>query len=162
MDTSEIKETLSGVDLFAKLDDELLDAFAEASSVLTFQAGDRLVEQGDPAGAVWVIVEGEVEARRNSKPVAIFGPGDVGGDLSLLSGQPHSVDGIFTTAGRVVRLGSDEFRAAVRHHPEVAWEIIRVLVGRIYGLLEAVQQARSQSSSPSEPPHVGDWPKPNK
>ncbi len=162
MDTSEVKGILREVDLFARLDDELLDAFAEASTVIEFDAGDRLVGQGDPAGAVWVIVEGELEARRNSKPVAIFGPGDVGGDLSLLSGQPHSVDGIFKSAGRVVRLGADEFKAAVRHHPEVAWEIIRVLVGRIYGLLEAVEQARRQAPRPDEPPHVGDWPKPDK
>lgn len=162
MDTSEVKEILRGVDLFAKLDEELLDAFAEASRLGTFEAGDMLVRQGDPAGAVWVLVEGEIEGRRDSRPVGIWGPGDVAGDLSLLSGQPHSLDGVAKTAGKAIRRGADEFRAAVRHHPEVAWEIIRVLVGRIYGLMDAVQRARNQSSPPSEPPRVRDWPKPNR
>lgn len=162
MDTSEVKEVLGGVDLFVRLDEELLDAFAKSSRIVTFEAGDIGVSQGDPPGAVWVILEGEIEARRDSRPVAIFGPGDVAGDLSLLSGQPHSVDGIARTAGKAIRLGAVEFKAAVRHHPEVAWEIIRVLVGRIYGLMEAVERARGQSPSPAEPPHVRDWPRPDR
>lgn len=162
MDTSEVKEILRGVDLFAKLDEELLDAFAEASRLVTFEAGDLVIGQGEPPGAVWVFVEGEIEARRDSRPVGTVGPGDVAGDLSLLSGQPHSLDGVAKTAVKAIRLGADEFKAAVRHHPEVAWELIRVLVGRIYGLMDAVQRARNQTSSPTEPPHVRDWPKPNR
>lgn len=162
MDTSGVKEILRGVDLFARLDEEPLDAFAQASRLVTFEAGDMLVRQGDPAGSVWVLVEGEIEGRRDSRPVGIWGPGDVAGDLSLLSGEPHSLDGIAKTAGKAIQLGADEFRAAVRHHPEVAWELIRVLVGRIYGLMESLQQARNQSSSPTETPRVRDWPKPNR
>lgn len=160
MDNSEIKEILRKVDLFAKLDDELLDAFAAASDVVSFGAGERLVSQGDPASRVVVIVEGEVEARRDSKPVAIFGPGDVGGDLSLLSGEPHSVDAMAKTAGRAIRLGTNEFRAAIRHHPEVAWEFIRVLVSRIYFLFGEIERARGQVPPQTDLPRIHQGPKP--
>lgn len=160
MDTSEIKEILRKVDLFAKLDDELLDTFAAASNVVGFEAGERLVSQGDPASRVVVIVEGEVEIRRASRPVAIFGPGDVGGDLSLLSGEPHSMNAVAKTSGRAVALGADEFRAAIRHHPEVAWAFIRVLISRIYLLFEEIDRVRRQMPPQTDLPRVHGGPKP--
>ena len=52
--------------------------------------------------------------------------------MSLLSGEPHAVDYLAKTSGSRVVLGVGEFRAAVRHHPDVAFEMIKVLMGRIY------------------------------
>ncbi|MEA2001495.1 MAG: Crp/Fnr family transcriptional regulator [Actinomycetota bacterium] len=128
----DVKETLRKADLFAKLDDELLDALSATSTYTRFEPGDQLTQQGAEADGAWVVVEGEIEILRNSVPVNSLGPGDLGGDLSLLSGQPHAVDAVARTPGGRVMIGVDEFRAAVRHRPEVAFEVIRVLVNRIY------------------------------
>lgn len=150
-----IKETLRSVDLFAKLDDELLDALAAASVYATFDPGEQLTEQGAEADGAWVIVEGEVELVRNSVPVARLGPGDIGGDLSLLSGQPHAVDAIAKTSGGRVTIGVGEFKAAVRHRPEVAFEFIRVLVNRIYHMQETADlQSGEGTPGPSGPPRL--------
>ena len=137
-----IKETLRGVDLFARLDDELLGALADSSVTTAFTAGDQLVRQGDEADGVWVITEGEVELQRRGTPAVNYGPGMVVGDLSLLSGEPHSVDAIAKTDGSRLVIGAGEFLAAVRHHPEVASEFIKVLISRIrllQGLLDQAQ-----------------------
>jgi NTE family protein len=132
----DLNETLRSVDLFAKLDEELLDALAASSQYAEFEEGDQLTRQGSEADGAWIIVEGEVELVRNSVPVAKLGPGDIGGDLSLLSGQPHAVDANAITQGGRVIIGVGEFRAAIRHRPEVAFEFIRVLVNRIYHMQE--------------------------
>lgn len=105
---------------------------AAASVTTSFKPGEQLIRQGSEPDGAWVITEGEVELLRNSKPVAQYGPGKLVGDLSLLSGKPHSVDAIATTAGSRVLIGPGEFRAAIRHRPEVADEFIKVLVQRIY------------------------------
>jgi CRP/FNR family cyclic AMP-dependent transcriptional regulator len=139
--TIDIKEALRQVDLFAKLDEELLTALADSAVKSRFEAGDQLIHQGAEADGAWVIVEGEVELLRNSKDLAVFGPGKIVGDLSLLSGEPHTVDAIATTDGSRVILGIGEFRAAVRHHPDVAFEFIKVLVDRIYHMQEAADRS---------------------
>lgn len=140
MQTVDVRATLRKVDLFARLSDELLNAVAESSVAATFQAGDQLVRQGSEADGAWVITDGEVQLLRNSEVVAEYGPGKLVGDLSLLSGKPHSVDAVAKTDGSRVILGVGEFRAAVRHHPEVAFELIRVLVDRIYHMQAAADR----------------------
>lgn len=129
-------EALRQVDLFASLDDELLEAVAETSVVDTFEAGDRLVRQGTQADGMWVILDGEVELQRDSKVVATVGPGTMCGDLSLLSGEPHTVDVVAKTDGSRVIVGMAEFRSTVRFHPDVAFEVIKVLASRIHAILE--------------------------
>jgi len=133
----DVRAALKQVDLFATLNDELLDAVAASSVVENFEVGEQLVRQGAEADGAWVILEGEVTLLRNSEAVAEYGPGKMVGDLSLLSGAPHSVDAIAKTNGSRVILGAGQFRAAVRHHPDVAFELIRVLVDRIYYMQEA-------------------------
>jgi len=133
----DVRAALKHVDLFASLNDELLDAVAASSVVENFEAGEQLVRQGAEADGAWVILDGEVRLLRNSQVVAEYGPGKMVGDLSLLSGAPHSVDAIAKTKGSRVILGVGEFRAAVRRHPDVAFELIRVLVDRIYHMQEA-------------------------
>ncbi|MDX1745649.1 MAG: Crp/Fnr family transcriptional regulator, partial [Halobacteriales archaeon] len=126
-----------------------------ASEYRTFERGDQLTVQGAEADGAWVIVEGEVELVRNSIPVARLGPGDIGGDLSLLSGQPHAVDANALAPGGRITIGVGEFKAAVRHRPEVAFEFIRVLVNRIYHMQETADfQSGRGTPGPGGPPHL--------
>ena len=136
----DVAEAVRAVDLFARLDDELLAAVAAASHVERFTFGQRLVAQGAAADGAWIVLEGEVELRRNGDAVASYGPGKMVGDLSLLSGTPHSVDAVALTDGARLVLGIGEFRAAVRNHPEVAFELIKVLVERIYHMQAAADR----------------------
>ncbi|MGB7859695.1 MAG: cyclic nucleotide-binding domain-containing protein [Acidimicrobiia bacterium] len=131
------KSALKEVDLFASLEDELLSAVADSSTVSHFEAGQELISQGAPADGAWIILEGEVKLLRNSEVVAEYGPGKMVGDLSLLSGSPHSVDAVAITNGKRLNLGIGEFRAAVRNHPDVAFALIEVLVERIYHMQSA-------------------------
>ncbi len=147
-------EALKQVDLFASLDNELLEALAQASVVATFEVGDRLIAQGSDPDCMWVILEGEVDLLRNSENMTTFGPGQTLGDVSLLSGLPHTVDVVAKTSGSRVILGMAEFRSAVRFHPDVAFEVIKVLASRIHAILERFDSsvlARQATNHPTPP-----------
>ncbi len=131
----DVVEALRQVDLFASLDDELLDALAGTALVERFEGGDVLARQGSEADGMWVILDGDVELRRGAVLMTVVGPGTMCGDLSSLSGEPHSVDVIAKTSGTRVILGLAEFRSAVRLHPDVAFEVIKVLAQRIHHIL---------------------------
>jgi CRP-like cAMP-binding protein len=144
-------EALRQVDLFAGLDSELLEALAKTAVVSEFEVGDQLVRQGTQADGMWVIIDGEVELQRDSKRMTTFGPGEIGGDVSLLSGQPHSVDVIAKTSGSRLILGMAEFRSAVRFHPDVAFEVIKVLASRFHELLEVYDRSESARQATNDP-----------
>ena len=61
----DVRAALKQVDLFASLNDELLNAVAASSVVENFEAGELLVRQGAEADGAWVILEGEVRLLRN-------------------------------------------------------------------------------------------------
>lgn len=136
-----VEQTLRRVDLFSRLDDELLEVVAVSSRLEPFDVGDRLVAQGAAADGVWVVVEGTLEGLRHGERKVSLGPGALVGDLSTLSGEPHALEIIATSRGERLVLGIDEFRASVRHRPEVAWEMIRVLIDRIYHMQAAADRA---------------------
>jgi CRP-like cAMP-binding protein len=148
-DRPDVAEALKRADLFAHLDAELLEALADTAEVSEFGDGDVLVRQGTKADGMWVILEGEVELRRDGALMATVGAGTMCGDLSLLSDEPHSVDVIARTSGSRVILGLAEFRSVVRFHPEVAFEVIKVLAYRIHRILELYDQAALAAGIPT-------------
>ena len=78
------KSELLRVPTFAGLPDDQLDWFISQSEEIRLKPGDMYLRQGDPADAMFVILEGELQARGESaaKPVVIpFAAGDVTGVL---------------------------------------------------------------------------------
>ncbi len=88
-------------------------------------AGAVLVEQGAPAADLWLVVDGAVTVHRSEggdEPVevATLGPGDVFGEIGLLTGEPATATVRTTRDGRLDVLGADAFAAVRAAHPEVA------------------------------------------
>ena len=52
------------------------------------------------------------------------------------------MDAVALTSGKRVILGAGPFKEAIRHHPDVAFELIKVLVERIYHMQRAADGKR--------------------
>ena len=134
-------EYLSRVALFARLEEDSLEALAALSEVRTYDAGELIVERDTPNDGLIVVVEGELEARRGDRVINQLGPGDWIGDMSLIDGQPHSVDVFAITAVEALFLAGEQFRVVVKHDPEVAMCVMEVLVARLRETLDWLDAA---------------------
>lgn len=88
-------DILRDIGLFGGLDDETLQLLARELPTHTFEAGDVIVEEGDTSREMFVIIGGELEVvKRGPKGgefrVALFGPGDWFGEMSILDVMPRS------------------------------------------------------------------------
>lgn len=142
---TEAAEYLSRVPMFARLDNEILEALAEQSVRRAFGQGDQVAKQGVANDGLLVIVEGAMEVHRRSRLFKVLGPGDYVGDMSLLDGEPHMVDVVATKAGYGVFLAGHQFQAAVKHHPQVALEVIKVLVARVRETVGWLEEAEDKA-----------------
>lgn len=144
-------EALSRVDLFTGFSADVLAALADQTSDRAWDAGELVAEQGSPNDGLLVISEGSLEVRRGSRVLKVLESGDWVGDMSLIDGGPHSVDVKALTPGRGVFLDGGQFRVAIKHYPDAAMSIMKVLVARIRETLMWLDEADSAGPSELDP-----------
>ncbi len=103
---------LQNVALFAGLDDESVALLAEELPTLTVEVGATVVEEGTDAKDMYVVVGGELEVVKRAKSgaevrVAMFGPGDFFGEMSIIDVQPRSATVRALAPTMLVRVDSE-------------------------------------------------------
>jgi len=89
-------KALRACGLFGAADDDVLSAVVRALRIRRFRRGDTIFHQGDPGDSLYVMASGSVKvvlpSEQGAEPaiVAVLGPGEFFGELSLLDGAPHS------------------------------------------------------------------------
>lgn len=87
---------LKGSELFETQPDEVLKAVVVQGQVQEFGAGAVVFRQGDQGERLYIVKSGVLEVMANQGdggepvPVAYLGPGEVMGELALLTGSPRS------------------------------------------------------------------------
>ncbi len=81
---------LSDVPLLATLPSEARARLEAAARLVPVPAGTWLMRTGDPAGSAYVVRRGRLEVEVDGRLVRELGPGEVLGELALLTGEPRS------------------------------------------------------------------------
>lgn len=86
---------LADIGLFGGLDQASLELLARELKPLRVEVGDNVVAEGETAREMYVVINGELEVvkkgpRGGEARVALFGPGDWFGEMSILDVGPRS------------------------------------------------------------------------
>ncbi len=116
---------------FACLDAGQLDALLQRMPAWEYVKDEFLIRMGDPGDDLVVILSGSAQAfiHRNAADrtiVGSFAPGDIVGEIAVLTGEARTADVIAQTNVRALRLAAADFYALAHLHPE-----IRVLLTNI-------------------------------
>ncbi|MCA1831978.1 MAG: Crp/Fnr family transcriptional regulator [Actinomycetota bacterium] len=112
----------------------------------TFRKGESIFRQGEPGGHLYLIESGRVKISSLSPDgrevlVAIIGPGEIFGELSLFDVGLRTADARTMEETTLHALAHDIFRHYVEAHPKVAWEMLRILASRLRRADEVLQDA---------------------
>ncbi len=113
-------DRLREIALFGGLSDAVLGHLATSLKVLRVAPGEILFREGDPGREMFVVLEGEVEVMKKSRRgrdmrVALLGPSDGFGEMSLIDVQPRSAMVRSVAPTRLLRMTSEDFDALYRH-----------------------------------------------
>src|SRR5580693_2357460 len=128
---------------FADLPDDQIDWFISQSKELNLKAGDSYLRQGDPADAMFVILEGHLQVRGelNGETVAFdLEPGDVTGVLPFSRMKQFSVGGRAVTDSRALRFPASLFPDLVQKMPELTKRLVGLMSDRIREVTRLEQQ----------------------
>ena len=126
---------LKKVTLFAGLSEKNLNRIAKLCKSRTFEAGQPLVRQGDEGIGLFIIEKGKVKVVKKTgdgkeMEIATHGPGEFIGEISVLDGSARTASVIAVEATACLLLASWDFTSLMKSRPQVALEILPVLVKR--------------------------------
>jgi CRP-like cAMP-binding protein len=95
---------LKTIPLFSSLSDKALRTVSVFSSETAVSAGKRLVHEGDYSYELIVIETGTADVIKCGEVVGSLGPGDVFGEMGMLSGGKRTADVVATSPMHLITL----------------------------------------------------------
>ncbi|MDK1018535.1 MAG: cyclic nucleotide-binding domain-containing protein [Actinomycetota bacterium] len=99
---------LASVPLFSKLPEKDLARLSEGVTDVSLERGEALFAEGDEADMAYVITEGELEILKESAGrsvrIAVSQPGDVVGEMAMLTGEARNAGARAITAVRLIAI----------------------------------------------------------
>jgi signal transduction histidine kinase len=128
------KPDLLRVPAFADLPDDQIEWFLGHAEELPLKAGTTYINQGDPADAMFVVLEGQLQGRGEiGGETVIFSskPGDVTGVLPFSRMKQFPLDARATTDATVLRFPAALFPELVQKMPELTKRLVGLMSDRI-------------------------------
>ena len=122
---------LAEAPVFGALAPAQLERLLASGDERAYEDGQAIVCTGEPGNELYVVLEGSVRIVRRGRTLATFGQGEVVGEVAVLDGRPRSADIVAEGSVRVLSVTRDALRQAIEAEPQVAWELLGVMAGRL-------------------------------
>ncbi len=140
-DPSVTPATLREIGLFGALNEEVVERLARSLKTVRMAPGDTVFREGDVgAREMYVLLEGEMEVSKRSRRgremrVAILGPTDCFGEMSMIDMQSRSATVRALAPSRLLKVTSEDmdalYRADLKSYTLIVLNIARDLSRRL-------------------------------
>ena len=124
-------ELIKKVPLFSKLSKKELEQVAHIADELDLPNGKLMAEEGDRGREFFVLLEGEADVTKGDKSINTMHAGDFFGEIALVTQMPRTASVRATTDVRVLVVTERDFRALLKHSPEVGRGVAEALAERV-------------------------------
>ncbi|MEE9278313.1 MAG: cyclic nucleotide-binding domain-containing protein [Dehalococcoidia bacterium] len=135
MDEAEKAAALHVVPLFSEVGKRDLNRIARCAVERHYDPGDEIVGENERGVAMFVVVNGSVEATKEGAdgPIHLtdLGPGAYFGELALFENFPRSATIRAKTATDCLALTEWDFKAELRSEPAIALQMLKTTMRRL-------------------------------
>jgi len=125
-------DVLRRVSFLRDVKDRELKSLLKGMRTKTFAPGETIVEQGDTGGiGFYIVLDGTAEVSADGAARGKVAAGEHFGELGLLEEHGRTATVTATTEVTCAVLTAWEFKAMLREHPDMAWEVMRTMARRI-------------------------------
>ena len=121
--------------LFQGLSDVELGQLMDMAQPVSLRAGEILIKQGDPGDSAYVIMKGEFEIQKQSGQslikIDVRNPGDVVGEMALLSRAPRSATVFSKTDSETLRIPQEAFENLLSSSSTAAMAVLHWVMARL-------------------------------
>jgi CRP/FNR family cyclic AMP-dependent transcriptional regulator len=127
-------ELLRSIPLFARLGSNEILRLGQLTEVVDVAAGYALMRQGDRGAEMFIFATGRASVERDGRLIAERGPGEVVGEIALLSDVARTATVTATEPCRLFVIGRREFQSLMGELPSFRLQILDALAQRIQAL----------------------------
>ena len=129
-------EVLARAGLFQGVDEEAQEALARSFEFQDLARGSVIFKEGEQGDSLYIVLAGKVKIGRKSVDgrenlLAVMGPSDQFGELSLFDPGPRTSTASALTDVRVARLPKAALRPWLTDRPDLAERLLRVIARRL-------------------------------
>ena len=121
--------------LFQGLSDDELQQLTDMAESVSLRAGEILIKQGEPGDSAYVLINGEFEVQKQAGQslikIDVRNPGDVVGEMALLSRAPRNATLIAKTDGEVLRIPQEAFEKLLSSSTSAAMAVLHWVMARL-------------------------------
>ena len=131
--------------IFADLEPEAFEQLCRYARHSTLKRGGTLFSKGDPGNSLYAVISGTVKMSVSSPDgrnaiLNIIGPGEIFGEMALLTGRTRSADAIANSNCELFVIDRREFIPFVKSQPTLAMKFIELLCERLRVTSDQVEQ----------------------
>ena len=140
-DNSQSLIATRGAQMFPRLTDEELARISRFGEPVSYQAGEKVARPGEVGPGLLLVLSGKVgvsqQAHGAPSHIVTHERGNFMGELAQLSGRPSLVEAVALEDVEAVAVAPDRLRAMLIAEAELGERIMRALILRRVGLIEA-------------------------
>ena len=127
---------LSQIHLFQGLPADQLAAVEMIAGAKTYERGQEIFTQGDPAGGFYAVLSGRVKIYKSSAAgkefiLHVFGPGEAFAEVPVFSGGEYPANASSLETSELLFFPRDRFRALIARLPDLAMNMLGLLSSRL-------------------------------
>lgn len=115
-----LQTTLARVPLLAPLNPLERLSIAAQLDDLHVDRDVEIMQAGGMSDGLFIVAEGQIKVVHRDRIVAVFGPGEIFGEMSLLDNAPHDASIVSLTPAHLLVVPRPAYEALLERHPEVA------------------------------------------
>jgi CRP/FNR family transcriptional regulator, cyclic AMP receptor protein len=127
----EVLDMLAAQPLFSGLSQKELRSIVALGTPVDIKTGYVLTEEGAYGRDAFLIVSGAARCLVGDKEVAVLGPGDLFGEISLLDKAPRSATVVADSDMRVTVFVRSEFVRLIEASPKIALKLLAAMAARL-------------------------------
>jgi CRP/FNR family transcriptional regulator, cyclic AMP receptor protein len=131
-----VDATLANAGIFQGVDPQAAEALSSALETVEYPRGSSIFAEGELGDRLYIIIDGKVKVGRHSPDgrenlLAVMGPADMFGELSVFDPGPRTSTAVAVTDVRLATMDRAALRAWIAKRPEIAEQLLRVLARRL-------------------------------
>jgi small-conductance mechanosensitive channel len=121
---------LAEVELLAGMSETDREMLVRASVTRRFAAGQTIINKGETGTTMSIVLDGEVTVLADGRELARLGPGQIFGEMALLTGAPRLAEVRAVVPTRCLEVDREGFRMALALHPDIIARVRRICEAR--------------------------------